>query len=98
MTCAKEHSKYLIESRFGAKPQTIRLHSHLLKKYMSFALAVLSLRCFVWLSLVAVSRAALHRDVWVSHCSGFSCSGLQAVGSQTSELGSMGSVVVTCGL
>ena len=51
------------------------------------------------LSVVAVSRAALHCGAWTSRCGGFSCCGAQASGAPASVVVALGlSCSVTCGI
>ena len=61
--------------------------------YLLCFLAVLGLCAAHRLSLVAVSRATLHRTAWTSHCGDFSY-GTQALGVRAQWLQGMGSTVV----
>ena len=53
-------------------------------------LAVLGLHCCAWAFSSCGERATLRCGAWVSHCSGFSCCGAQALGTRASVVVSHG--------
>ena len=70
--------------------------------FIYLLLAMLGLHCFA-LAFSSCGRVTLHRSAQASHCSGFSCCRVQALGAQASVVGahrlqSWGSVVAVYGL
>ena len=65
-----------------------------IKKIIFLVLALLGLRCYEW-ALCSCGEQGLLTVVRVSHCSGFSCCGAQAPGTQGSVVAALG--LSSCG-